>query len=110
MHYQHSESSLRLALLQKSRGRLDLAQFLLASVPEDPAGDAAYLLGDLLETKGMHDLAVIYYRRAVANGHSRAASRIPAGRLKVESAIHAWRKRSRTGTDGAPRSIRSMAE
>lgn len=79
VHYQHSESSLRLALLQKSRGRLDLAQFLLASVPEDPAGDAAYLLGDLLETKGMHDLAVIYYRRAVANGHSRAASRIPAG-------------------------------
>lgn len=79
VHYQHSESSLRLALLQKSRGRLDLAQFLLASVLEDPAGDADYLLGDLYEAMGMHDLSVTYYRRAAANGHSRAASRIPSG-------------------------------
>lgn len=81
VHYQHSESSLRLSLLQKSRGRLDLAQFLLASVLEDPASDATYLLGDLFETKGLHDLAVTYYRRAAANGHSRAASRVPTEEL-----------------------------
>lgn len=79
VHYQHSESSLWLALLYKSRGRLDLAQFLLTSVLDDRASDAAYLLGDLLETKGLHDLADIYYRRAAAKGHARAASHVPAG-------------------------------
>lgn len=81
VHYQHSESSLRLALLQKSRGRLELAQFLLTSVLEDRASDADYLLGDLFETQGMHDLAVLYYRSAAANGHPRAASHLPAGEI-----------------------------
>ena len=100
VHYQHSESSLRLALLQKSRGRLDLTQFLLTSVLEDPASDATYLLGDLFEMQGIHDQAVICYRRAAADGHSRAASRIPeeeaddrVGHPRLEETIsygHGW--------------------
>lgn len=75
VHYGQSESSLILALLEKSHGRFDRAQFLLTSVLTDPASDATYLLGDLFETQGNLELASIYFQRAAASGHPLAAAR-----------------------------------
>lgn len=76
VHYGQSESSLILALLEKSHGRFDRARFLLTSVLTDPAADATYLLGDLFETQGDLELASIYFQRAAASGHPRATARM----------------------------------
>lgn len=76
VHYYHSESSLFLALLEKERGRLDRAQYLLTSVLTDPASDATYLLGDLFTTRGNPGLADAFFRQAASAGHNRAISRM----------------------------------